>query len=324
MSDFERLIAVGDIHGQLELLADLLEQIQPSKNDQFVFLGDYIDRGPNSKGVIQTLIDFKQIYPQTVFIRGNHEQMFLDSLIECGALEGKRLQEISWRWGREMMRDTDVACFKRNGGGKTLEDYGVEIVRDSSEGHTLWPTYIMIGEMPQAHLDFLQGTQLYCRHDYFTFVHAGYFTRPAADRDAGETIEEQAVNDPYILLWERYGDTGQNGETVVVGHTPVQGEPFVEPGRINLDTGAAYGRELSAMDVLSGQVWQSRPVQPDWLSTKFDKPERPGNIILLDNKNNKEIPAYFDGRDCVIGSTTTPFEKFSFWRPIKNENLSDT
>ncbi len=259
----KRLIAVGDIHGQRKLLDDLLEQIQPTDQDQFVFLGDYIDRGPDSKAVIELLIDFQLIYPQTVFLRGNHEQMFLDSLISCGVIEGQRLQEISWRWGREMMRDTDVACFKRNGGDKTLADYGVEIVRDSATEHDFWPKYIMLGELPQTHLEFLQATRLYYQYDNFTFVHAGYFSLPAADRDAGETIAEQAENDPYILLWERDSDPGQDGETVVVGHSPVKGKPYVEQGRINLDTGAAYGRELSAMDVLTGRVWQAKPGDGD-------------------------------------------------------------
>lgn len=251
----KRLVAVGDIHGQRKLLADLINQIQPETEDQLVFLGDYIDRGPDSPGVIEDLLDIQSIFPQTVFLRGNHEQLFLDSLISCGVLQGKRLEEISATWGREMIRDTDVACFKRNGGEETLKSYGVEMVRDSShDDNVLWPKYSMLGEIPQEHLGFFQATQLYYQHDNFTFVHAGYQTRYT-----NKDIAQQASDDPWILLWERYGGKETDGETIVVGHTPVPDKPCFEAGRINVDTGAAYGKPLSAVDVLTNHVFQACP-----------------------------------------------------------------
>lgn len=272
----KRLIAIGDIHGQRGLLSDLLDQIQPTSDDQLVFLGDYIDRGPDSRGVIEDLIDFKLIYPQTVFLRGNHDQMFLDALISCGGIEGQKLQQTSRRWTREMMRDTDAACYKRNGGDATLKRYGVEMVRENTAEHVLCPNYVMRGKIPCAHIEFFKATQLYYKHGNFTFVHAGYFTLPHG-RDAGDTIEEQAINDPYILLWQRYSDPGQNGETLVVGHTPVQDEPFFEEGRISVDTGAAYGGALSAVDVLTGHVLQAYPPkQPN------RKPRILGGIVYDD------------------------------------------
>jgi serine/threonine protein phosphatase 1 len=75
-----RLLAVGDIHGCLEPLRRLLHLIQPKTQDTLVFLGDYVDRGPNSRGVIDFLLAFARLFPQSVFLKGNHEAMFLDYL----------------------------------------------------------------------------------------------------------------------------------------------------------------------------------------------------------------------------------------------------
>jgi serine/threonine protein phosphatase 1 len=79
-----RLLAVGDIHGHREKLSRLLELVAPTGQDQVVFLGDYIDRGPQSREVIEELLAFRQRFPQTVFLRGNHEQILLDALVEEG------------------------------------------------------------------------------------------------------------------------------------------------------------------------------------------------------------------------------------------------
>ena len=88
-----RLIAVCDVHGQLKMLEDLINQVKLTQDDQVVFLGDYIDRGPNSKGVIDYLIQFDQKLPQAIFLRGNHEQMFLDALVDLKVRKGERLEE---------------------------------------------------------------------------------------------------------------------------------------------------------------------------------------------------------------------------------------
>jgi serine/threonine protein phosphatase 1 len=75
-----RLLAVGDIHGCLDALRTLLRKVQPTPQDTIVFLGDYVDRGPDSRGVIDFLLKFVELFPQTVFLKGNHEAMFLDYL----------------------------------------------------------------------------------------------------------------------------------------------------------------------------------------------------------------------------------------------------
>lgn len=130
----KRLLAIGDIHGCLAQLQNLLARVAPTRNDQVVFLGDYVDRGPDSAGVVDKLIDFRQQLPQTVFLRGNHEQMMLDFLA-----------------GR------NTALFLMNGGDATIASY---------RARHLWP-------IPAAHADFLRKLKDRHETDRFIFVHAG-------------------------------------------------------------------------------------------------------------------------------------------------------
>ena len=129
-----RLLVIGDIHGCLCQLKKLLEEVRPNANDQVVFLGDYVDRGPDSAGVIEELIAFQEKFPHTVFLCGNHEQMLLDYL------EGK-----------------DPTLFLMNGGDATLASYRTR---------KLWP-------LPKGHLDFLHSLKTLHATEQFIFVHAG-------------------------------------------------------------------------------------------------------------------------------------------------------
>ena len=129
-----RLLAIGDIHGCLAQLTGLMALVNPAAADRVVFLGDYVDRGPDSAGVIDYLIEFAAAFPQTVFLRGNHEQMFLEYL------DGQ-----------------DPALFLINGGRQTLDSY-----RDCG----LWP-------LPSSHRRFLESLRHYFESAQHIFVHAG-------------------------------------------------------------------------------------------------------------------------------------------------------
>ena len=129
-----RLLAVGDIHGCLASLEGLLERVAPSETDRLIFLGDYIDRGPDSKGVIDTLLALAKRFPQTVCLKGNHEAMFLDFLAG---------------------RNQDL--YLANGGTSTLESY-------REEGGI---------RVPGRHLDFFRSLPRYYATERFIFVHAG-------------------------------------------------------------------------------------------------------------------------------------------------------
>ena len=239
-----RLIAIGDIHGQRSKLYDLLHQIHPDLKDQIVFLGDYVDRGPNSKGVVDDLIDFKVSFPQTIFIRGNHDQLFLDVLSYSGLSSLVPLRKQSEKYRRKMSGYPDLQCWKDNGGEATQKSYRAEFVYGPQANG-----YVNLGaDIPQSHIKFLETTRLYFEKDRFLFVHAGINKNmPLADQD------------PYVLMWDRDLDGGPKGKTLVVGHTPSpEGEPLIADDLIMIDTGAGWDGLLTALDLLSGQVWKAK------------------------------------------------------------------
>lgn len=136
MTDTRRYIAIGDVHGCPESLKNLMQLLEPHINHQtvLVFLGDYVDRGPDSRGVINYLLRLQE-GADCVFIRGNHDQMMLDAIDK-----GNR------------------ALWMQNGGGSTLESYGLP--QDSSD-------------IPEEHQDFLRNTRLYWDTPLYFFVHGG-------------------------------------------------------------------------------------------------------------------------------------------------------
>lgn len=213
------------------MLRRLLNVVSPTPSDQFVFLGDYIDRGKDSRGVIELLLQFQKTFPHTIFIRGNHDQLLLDCLVELGVRGGSRLRDQSVAF-RECSTPSDLEMFISNGGNETLRSYRVQNMAD----------------LPEKHIIFLESTRLWCQFENYTFVHAGV-----------EPDMPLELQDPYVLMWERLSPPGRNGEIHVVGHHPTtDGEPYFEPGRYNLDTGAVYGQALTACDVLTKEVWQVR------------------------------------------------------------------
>jgi len=226
----ERLIAIGDVHGKDDKLRRLLNVVSPRSSDQLVFLGDYIDRGNKSRDVISRLLELQQKFPQTVFLRGNHEQLLLDALVEVGVRSGPQLRNLS-EYFKTRASDSALDQFLGNGGNETLRSYHI---RNLSDG------------LPQDHIKFIESTQMWWVYGNYIFVHAGLSPRVP--------LEEQ---DPGVLLWERLSPPGKDGEIHIVGHHPmVDGEPYFEPGRYYLDTGAAYGQPLTACDVLTKTIWQ--------------------------------------------------------------------
>lgn len=128
------LIAIGDIHGCAETLDVLLDQLDPSTEDTLVFVGDYIDRGPDSKRVIDRLLELRTTH-DCVFLRGNHERFMLD-YIEEGSLN----------------------LWSMNGGMATIRSY-------QRDGASV--------EFPHEHVEFVRNTKIYYETDDFFFVHGG-------------------------------------------------------------------------------------------------------------------------------------------------------
>lgn len=276
-----RLLAVGDIHGHLDRLEALMAEVAPAPDDTVVFLGDYIDRGPDSRGVIEYLIGFGERFPGAgaIFLRGNHEQLFLDFLAEHYAsaplcpphLEGhRRLREIS-RLALTELGDSDRDNFLLNGGVDTLDSYGALREQAADEGKT-----VLVAEcdrIPPEHIAFLATTRFWheeavswvtgegTRTGKFLFVHAGILPRIP--------LEQQ---DPMTLLWVRNQFLRSNsrfgGRTVVHGHSPSVRVPGGHPRRICVDSGVCrHGRvnrystrswgRLTCCNVLDRRIWQS-------------------------------------------------------------------
>lgn len=207
-----RSFAIGDIHGCVDELNVLLDELRPTADDTFVFLGDYIDRGPTPRGVIDRLLRLRREGPRCIFLRGNHEDMFLDYL------------GLGGRYGE---------AFLYNGGNATLRSYDIEgrEGKDAAE------------RMPAEHLEFLRDLQLFHRAGDFLFVHAG--VRP------GLRLEQQAEEDLMWIREDFTREPHDLGCIVLYGHTPYR-EVFVHlPFKIGLDTGLVYRNKLSCLETES-------------------------------------------------------------------------
>jgi serine/threonine protein phosphatase 1 len=223
LPDGIRVYAFGDIHGRSDLLKKMFTVIDadmernPASRSIEVFLGDYVDRGPDSAHTLDLLLD-RSLYRETVFLKGNHEAFFLEVLRDPSKLE-------EWR---------------QFGGLQTLMSYGIQpsINPDASEQTDLISALIEV--MPADHLRFLESLRpTFVCGDFF-FVHAG--VRP------GIPLKKQQEAD---LLWIRseFLDCDEDfGKFIVHGHTPVR-EPEIRPNRINIDTGAYATGKLTLLTI---------------------------------------------------------------------------
>lgn len=218
----ERLYAVGDIHGCARLLDALIEKINDDAagcSRRLIFLGDYVDRGEDSKGVIDRLLSIGAREPDTIFLKGNHEQAILDFL---AAPE----QNEDWlHWG----------------GDKTLESYGAADIWSKTPERLAAE---LNDTIPAAHLDFLRSLDLWRIIGDYAFVHAGF--RP------GVALESQREEDCLWIRAEFHNAPRElrPKEIVVHGHHPVK-KPQDHGWRIAVDTGAVWSDALTAV-VLEG------------------------------------------------------------------------
>ncbi len=229
IDDGVRLYAIGDIHGHANLLRDMHTAILKDSAEYsgarkvIVYMGDYVDRGYQSKEVIDILINNPMDGFEKVFILGNHEDAML----------------------RFIDKPEETEAWLVWGGDSTLISYGVAM--RSEIGARLSSKELAAAlntKMPPEHKQFCQNLQLsYVEGDYI-FVHAGL--RP------GVALDKQAREDMLTIRDEFISSTKKFEKTVVFGHTIYQ-EPFFKNGRIGVDTGAyAYGK-LTAV-VLEGEA----------------------------------------------------------------------
>lgn len=225
IADNRIVYAIGDIHGRLDCLEDLLAQIDddPHRGDRhvtLVFLGDLIDRGPDSRGVVERIMALCAASPDVHCLCGNHEELLLE------AAQGARQA---------------LGIFNRAGGRETLLSYGVD--EEAYEREDLKGVQRLIRDhVPATHLDFLRALPDSIVIDDYVMVHAGL--RP------GVALDEQKSSD---LRWIRapFLDHGGRFERFVIhGHT-VTAAPDIRGNRIGIDTGAYRSGRLTAL-VLDG------------------------------------------------------------------------
>jgi serine/threonine protein phosphatase 1 len=218
---------IGDLHGCLNELDVLLAFIRAGSDDHVCFLGDYVDRGPDSKGVIARLMRLRDEGPHCTFLKGNHEDMFLAYLGHAG------------HYGD---------AFLLNGGGRTLASYG--IVAPPRKGTGV--------RIPHDHEAFLLSLEREARLGEFFCVHAGLRpTRPLED----QTDEDRFwIREEFITVPHRFPFT------ILFGHTP-QREVFLDlPYKIGLDTGLVYGNKLSCLELETRRLFQIRRETRDVVS----------------------------------------------------------
>jgi diadenosine tetraphosphatase ApaH/serine/threonine PP2A family protein phosphatase len=225
IEDNRRLYVIGDIHGRSDLLDRMVKEIErdlqrnPTADSLTVTLGDYVDRGPDSRGVLDRLAD-NPFPTKYVALKGNHEELF-----------------------EAFLHDPTVASqWRRLGGLETLHSYGVSV------------TAVMVGKgfdeasralqkaVPEGHLRFLGSLKLSLSVGEYFLCHAG--VRP------GIPLEHQAAEDLLWIRGEFLNSRTSFGKVVVHGHTPIA-SPEVLPNRINIDTGAFMTGRLTCL-ILDG------------------------------------------------------------------------
>ncbi len=241
----KRKLVIGDIHGGLRGLHQILERAKVTKDDMLIFLGDYVDGWSESPQVIDFLMELDKTH-DCVFIRGNHD-------------------ELLWDWFTGNKEEIDEAMWYKHGGEATVQAYA------SVDAVTR-----------KTHIDFLETLQNYYLDDQSRlFIHAGftnmngihyeYFPKMFYwDRSLWETALslDDTISKKSIFYPKRF----TLYDEIYIGHTPVTriGEttPVKKACVWNMDTGAAFKGPLTIMDVDTKEFWQSEPLHQLYFNEK--------------------------------------------------------
>ena len=211
-----RVLAIGDIHGCLSHLDDLLAWVKPTTDDVLITLGDYVDRGPDTRGVLNRLIELKKQRP-VICLRGNHEIMMVDA----------------WRGGR-----SERKMWLGVGGLQALGSYGSAPGKSGT-----------LDDVPPEHWHFLQNELVdYHESDLFIFVHAGVTYSDKLKEQSSSALFWEFFGDDMRHV---SGKTVICGHT-----SQKTGVPKVVPGGVCIDTYAHGGGWLTCLDAISGRYWQ--------------------------------------------------------------------
>ena len=226
------IYAIGDIHGQkaeLDRVLGLIE-VDGGMDAQVVFLGDYTDRGPDSRGVLDTLVAGQKAGRNWTFLKGNHDRMF------------------EWFMQRPILHDPYMMVelywlHPRLGGDTTLASYDVDAGPRRREKDVQADARAVV---PESHVTFLEGLKLSHTVGDLMFVHAGI--RP------GVPLDQQVEEDMLWIRNEFHDHTGPHPKIIVHGHTPIRTATHYG-NRVNLDTAAGYGEPLTAAVFEGTEGW---------------------------------------------------------------------
>lgn len=227
-----RVYAIGDVHGQLDLLRDAHARIAADggADAQIVHVGDLIDRGPDSRGVIAYLMDGQARGRDWVVVKGNHDRQLPQFLRDPRWIDPRASQQDHW-----IARDS--------GADTALASYGVHdaMLRPLDSVHAE-----ALAAVPADHARWLDGLPAWHLTPLALFVHAGI--RPGVDLRAQIEDDLTWIRKPFC------DDDRDHGVLVVHGHTPVRRATHYG-NRVNIDTGAAYGGPLTAIRLDREGVW---------------------------------------------------------------------
>jgi len=221
--------AIGDIHGRADLLALLLAEIESdsarskdAKRRTLVFLGDYIDRGHDSRRVVDMVLDDLPAGFDAHFLKGNHEAIMLDFLDDPSYL----------------------GHWLANGADATFRSYGLDVAELVGRGAApeVWRR-AFLASLPETHRDFFKALELAVSFGDYFFVHAG--VRPGVPLEAQDPNDMIWIRGPFLQSEDDFG------KIVVHGHTPGR-DPVIRANRIGIDTGAVFTDRLTALRLENG------------------------------------------------------------------------
>lgn len=257
-----RIYAIGDIHGyraELERAHRLIAADRARVGDdgaQVVHLGDLCDRGPDTRGVIDFLLAGAARGEPWITLKGNHDRLMSYFLEDEPRIDPYML--VGWSWFNDGV-----------GGIETLASYGVAVAKKER----LYQLHERARDaVPETHKAFLAALPTSYETDELLFVHAGI--RP------GVPLDEQTETDLLWIRTEFHDDKRDHGKLVIHGHTPVKTVTHYG-NRLNIDTGAGYGRPISVVVIEGHKVWRLteagrervKPAKP----FKRPKPAKPAN-----------------------------------------------
>jgi len=230
--------AIGDIHGHLSLLTEMHGRIYDDMAAHgaapIVHVGDLVDRGPDSAGVVEYLRAGLAAGHDWIVLKGNHDRMFTLFLADPRALDPGLRADLSW-------------LHPRLGGATTLDSYGVRNPGD----RPLAPVHAeAVAAVPAAHVDFISALPTQYRHGDSVFVHAGI--RPGVPMEAQTETDLIWIREPFL------SDRRPHGPLIVHGHTAID-HPRLHGNRLNIDSSAAYGGPLSAVVIDGAEVFNLTP-----------------------------------------------------------------